>query len=231
LTIKAKDLVNYGIILLCRDDEYSRLAAEKIVSIWGANVDVFYQKGNERPENFRELIARKIAISFRSLIVLTQAELDAVALAVNFHPAPPEYPGVGGYNFAIYEQAREYGVTLHLMSAKVDSGSIISVKRFPIQPDVTVAELKDRANVEMLKMLDKFIKDLLLLGEDGLLKLISNQIEVWNENTISRKKLNDLCTVSLNLSAEEIKKRLRACHYPPKYGLDVVINGKTYNLL
>ena len=77
----------------------------------------------------------------------------------------------------------------------------------------------------------KFIKDLLLLGEEGLSQLISDQIEVWSDKAISRKKLNDLCTVSLDLGAEEIEKRLRACHYPPEHGLNVVINGNTYNLL
>ena len=54
--------------------------------------------------------------------------------AINFHPASPDYPGIGCRNFALYENAKEYGVTCHHMSATIDTGSIIEIKRFPIFP-------------------------------------------------------------------------------------------------
>ena len=52
--------------------------------------------------------------------------------AINFHPASPEYPGTGCNNFALYENAGEYGVTCHYMAPKADTGKIIKVKRFPV---------------------------------------------------------------------------------------------------
>src|SRR4051812_47273679 len=37
--------------------------------------------------------------------------------SVNFHPGPPEYPGIGCTNFAIYNDESVFGVTCHHMSA------------------------------------------------------------------------------------------------------------------
>ena len=64
--------------------------------------------------------------------------------AINFHPASPEYPGIGCNNFALYENASEYGVTCHHMAPKVDTGGIIAVSRFPILASDGVSELLQR---------------------------------------------------------------------------------------
>ena len=57
---------------------------------------------------------------------------------INFHPGPPEYPGTGCFNFAIYDSAENYGATAHIMDPLVDRGKIISVKRFPLDVHDTV---------------------------------------------------------------------------------------------
>ncbi|MFW8746219.1 formyltransferase family protein, partial [Mesorhizobium japonicum] len=63
---------------------------------------------------------------------------NASFAAINFHPGSPDYPGTGCTNFAVYEGAKEYGITCHHMKAGVDSGDIIAVKRFSINEDDTV---------------------------------------------------------------------------------------------
>ena len=55
--------------------------------------------------------------------------------AYNFHPGPPEYPGWQPLSFALYQQAKTFGVTLHHMESSVDSGAIVAVERFDIAPD------------------------------------------------------------------------------------------------
>jgi methionyl-tRNA formyltransferase len=51
-------------------------------------------------------------ISFLSRWVIPEDLLKrARRAAINFHPASPEYHGIGCNNFALYENAREYGVT------------------------------------------------------------------------------------------------------------------------
>lgn len=51
----------------------------------------------------------------------------------NYHPAPlPEYPGMSNYIDAINNRVCEYGVTLHLMDERVDSGKVIKRKDFKL---------------------------------------------------------------------------------------------------
>src|SRR5512141_50074 len=84
-------------------------------------------------------------ISYLSRWVVPEALLQrAHKAAINFHPASPEYPGIGCNNFALYEGAAQYGVTCHHMAAKVDTGSIIAVKRFPVLPEDDVESLLKR---------------------------------------------------------------------------------------
>jgi len=52
--------------------------------------------------------------------------------AINFHTGPPEYPGIGCVNFALYNEEPIYGITSHIMEDKVDTGRIIDVIRFKI---------------------------------------------------------------------------------------------------
>ena len=64
--------------------------------------------------------------------------------AINFHPASPDYPGIGCNNFALYDNAPHYGATCHHMSKTVDTGDIIATKKFPLLPTDTVETLLSR---------------------------------------------------------------------------------------
>src|SRR5512147_2087879 len=84
-------------------------------------------------------------ISYLSRWVVPEALLKrARKAAINLHPASPQYPGIGCNNFALYEDAKEYGVTCHHMAGKVDTGRIIKVRRFPVYPEDGVDELLTR---------------------------------------------------------------------------------------
>lgn len=51
----------------------------------------------------------------------------------NYHPAPlPEYPGLDNYAAPIKDKVKNFGVTLHKMSNKVDDGKIIKKKYFKL---------------------------------------------------------------------------------------------------
>src|SRR4030095_109021 len=80
-----------------------------------------------------------LIISYLSQWIIPQLLLEKAAVAaLNFHPGPPEYPGIGCTNFAIYDNVDEFGVTCHHMAARVDTGKIIAVKRFPVYESETV---------------------------------------------------------------------------------------------
>ena len=61
--------------------------------------------------------------------------------SINFHPAPPKYRGRGGINYALYNEEKKFGVTVHLMDQKIDNGKIIAVKYFKIPKNCTVEKL------------------------------------------------------------------------------------------
>jgi methionyl-tRNA formyltransferase len=70
--------------------------------------------------------------------------------AINFHPAPPEYPGVGSASMALYDRRTTHGVTAHLMDDRFDHGMILRVRRFPIDPSWGYQSLFNQALEECL---------------------------------------------------------------------------------
>ena len=77
--------------------------------------DVTFIKSWKRGQTLQEDIywwEGEYIVCFRSLFVLPKRLIDKASIAaINFHPAPPEYPGSGCINFALYDEVNEYGVT------------------------------------------------------------------------------------------------------------------------
>ncbi|MGB0670410.1 MAG: formyltransferase family protein [Rhodospirillales bacterium] len=98
---------------------------------------------------FRRLVA------FCTNIIVPAAVLAALpGPSYNFHPGPPEYPGVHSVQFALAEGADKFGVTLHEMAPKVDEGTIIDVRRFDIQSDADGEELEIDTFLALLGQFD-----------------------------------------------------------------------------
>jgi len=143
--------------------------------------------------------------------------------ALNFHPAPPEYPGFGPVNWALYTGAREYGVTCHHMAARVDSGDIVDTMAVAIRPDDTVASLLDRAHVHQLGMF-YYIMRLITIGRD-----LPRSDKKWNSNKRTRRDLDKLATLTPGMPEQEMQRRIRATSYgswQPK----IKICGREYRL-
>jgi methionyl-tRNA formyltransferase len=127
--------------------------------------------------------------------------------AINFHPASPSFPGIGCSNFALYENASEYGVTCHYMAAKVDTGRIIAVKRFPIFDTDNVSTLLIRTYDYQLTLFYE-IMGKIIRGE----RLpISN--DKWERKPYTRNEFNDLCKITPEMDSNEISKRIRATDF------------------
>lgn len=135
--------------------------------------------------------------------------LQARKAAINFHPASPDYPGIGCNNFALYEGADEYGVTCHHMAARVDTGGIIAVSRFPIYPEDNVASILERTyEVQFELFLD--IARLITAGKD-----LPVSEENWTRPPFSRKEFNKLFIITPEMDQAEIARRVRAVSYGP----------------
>jgi methionyl-tRNA formyltransferase len=92
------------------------------------------------PKGGRRLIA------FSTSVIVPKAILNGLSLeSYNFHSGPPTYPGSHPASFAIYEGAKYFGVTAHLMEEKVDCGSIVAVEWLEIQKNARFMELEIKA--------------------------------------------------------------------------------------
>ena len=196
--------------------------------------DVTFVKSRQRVEKLPEDInwwEGEYIVCFRSLFVLPKLLIDRASIAaINFHPAPPEYPGSGCINFALYDEVNEYGVTAHVMNEIVDNGKILEVRRFPVMPFDNLPTVLSRSHSELLNLCSDFISGLYSDGEDYLKrKLAASETEVWKGKARRLKELDALQKIDTDVSDEELKRVIRATYidgYPPK----IELHGYTFRL-
>lgn len=163
--------------------------------------------GDPFPEESLKWVGDYI-ISYLSRWVIPEKLLKKARLAAfNFHPGSPDYPGIGCLNFALYEEALEYGVTCHHMKPEVDTGSLIAVKRFPVFSTDSVATLLTRTHDIQLVLFYE-VMSWLLLGKE--LPLAN---EKWTRRPFTRKEFNQLMKIEPNLPPDEIARRVRATSF------------------
>jgi len=214
-----------SILLVTRTNEWCLAATEFLRTRIDGEVTVVT---GERDDTLPEEVIRwsgDYLISFLSLWVLPEAVLRrATKGAVNFHPGPPEYPGIGCYNFALYDEASSYGVTCHYMEPRVDSGKIIRVSRFPLCPADDVAQVKARSMTHLLALFHE-ITDLIAAGKE-----LPATAEQWTRKPYTRRELNALCEITPDMDAQEIRRRVRATYFPGYPGPYTELGGFRFAL-
>lgn len=196
--------------------------------------DVTFIKSRNRGEKLPEDIywwEGEYILCFRSLFVLPKRLIDKASIAaINFHPAPPEYPGSGCINFALYDEVSEYGVTAHVMNELVDNGEILEVRRFPVTPHDDLPTVLSRAHSELFNLCSDFISGIYSYSESFLReKIKSSENEVWKGNARLLKELDALQKIDITVSEKELKRIIRATYiegYPPR----IELHGFTFRL-
>lgn len=79
--------------------------------------------------------------------IIRPAFIDRCERIINLHNAPlPRYRGVSPINWALKNEEREHGVTIHELAPGIDDGDIISQVRYSIYPEIDeVADVYARA--------------------------------------------------------------------------------------
>jgi methionyl-tRNA formyltransferase len=150
-----------------------------------------------------------IIVSYLSPWILSESVLkNAKQARINFHPGPPDYPGIGCTNFALYHGEQTYGVTCHHMEKSVDTGDIIAVRRFPVLSDETVFSLTQRCYAEILVLFYE------IMGKISQGPGLPTARESWTRQPFRRSQLDALCRLTHDMSKEEIQRRTRAVTYP-----------------
>lgn len=83
-------------------------------------------------------------ISYWNFLFLREKDFQKAKLgAINFHPCPPEHPGLACFVYPLLfpEKRKHHGVTVHEVNAKLDDGKIYRTVRFPLGDERTGPEL------------------------------------------------------------------------------------------
>ena len=127
----------------------SKPYVKEIVEIAKANFkSVEFLNVEKKNFNFKGLYNKKFdyILSYINDKVVPKKILDNTKIFnINFHPGSLSYPGFGCFNFALYENAKFYGCTVHIMNEKVDTGKIIKVSKFKINKNESVLSLSMRS--------------------------------------------------------------------------------------
>jgi methionyl-tRNA formyltransferase len=142
---------------------------------------------------------------------------------LNFHPAPlPDLRGIGGYNVAILEGMREWGVSCHFVDAELDTGDLVEVDRFEIDPDRETALSLDLISQRQLVGLFQRAIGRVLGGEE------LPRTPQGPGRYVSREDFEELRRVR---PGDDLERKLRAFWYPPYPGAVVEVNGRELTLV
>lgn len=191
-----------------KDDANSEQAAKYLKQIFPKSEIVFGIRGQKLPENILNWKGDFI-FSYLSPWVIPSSLLERANLgAINWHPGPPDYPGIGCTNFAIYNSSKQFGITCHYMAAKVDTGKIIEVRRFSVLDNDSVYSITQKCYALILNSFYSILEKI----ANGV-SLTVDSSENWTRPPYTRKELDELCVITPEMKLEEIKKRIKATTY------------------
>jgi len=149
----------------------------------------------------------------------------ASQIAVNLHMAPlPEYRGSNQFSFALIDQKKEFGTTIHAMDAGVDNGDILFQKRFPIPDNCWVGDLYDLTYHASVKLFEQTISHIVngnynRLPQEALIAKYGSQFHY-------RREIDDIKVIELYWDKEKIERHIRATAMPGFESPYCIIDGK-----
>lgn len=165
-------------------------------------------------------------IAFCTEVIVPSSVLECCdAGAYNFHPGPPEYPGIFPSCFAIYDGATSFGTTAHCMTAVVDGGGIVAVTRFDMPAGVDRLQLDSLSFEAVMTQFKGMVPRLIDLSTE-----LTPQGEEWSGPARTRKHFEQLCHLPDGVSEEEFERRYRAVGEGPNHALTLEIYGHRFRL-
>lgn len=177
----------------------------------------------EFPGAAEQLIARgdvDLLLNYLAPMIVPGHVLRAVRReSINFHPAPPAWPGIGSASYALYHGDELFGATAHRMTTKIDAGEIVRVIRFPVHPDDSCDTLFERALTATLTLFFDVCDELVRTGT------VRTTGDTWGRDAITRAEFDRWMTLSPDDSADEIARKVRALRHPRFPGPFFEIDG------
>jgi methionyl-tRNA formyltransferase len=142
---------------------------------------------------------------------------------LNFHPAPlPDMRGLGGYNVAILEGRGDWGVSCHFVEETFDTGDLVAVDRFPLDPDAATALSLDIDSQERLLALFERVMTAVIAGRE------LPRTPQGEGRYVTREELDELRRVR---PGDDLDRKLRAFWYPPWPGAVIEVDGRVLILV
>jgi methionyl-tRNA formyltransferase len=145
-----------------------------------------------------------------------RVKTDVIAMArrgaLNFHAGPlPGFAGWAFYNIAILQSVTEYGCTCHYMDDGFDTGPLLKVNRFRIDPtQETAVSLEQKSQEEMIRLFIDFCS--IAETQDTL------PLETQDKNAMRYLKAEEfeaLKEIPRDADEDTIDRYARAFWYPP----------------
>lgn len=181
-----------------------------------------YEPKTLRDEAFSELLHNIdpdiiVVVAFGKILPLSVLEYPKHG-CVNLHVSLlPKYRGAAPMQRAIMAGDRETGVTVMYMNEGLDTGDIISVERFPIEPTDNFENIHDKSAVIGGTLLSKTLFDI----EAGRAKRIPQDEALA---TYAAKIEREDCKIDFTKSAKELDATIRGV--TPIPGAFAYLNGK-----
>ena len=195
------------ILLLIKKNKLYSNQICKIVKKSALNVKIVSVDNKKKISKFLNYNNYDYLISYLCPFKIQKKILDKINIAsINFHPGPPKYPGIGCFNYAIFNKDKIFGVTCHYMNEKIDNGKIIKTRTFKLSKNETIRSISNKS-YKSLYLLFKYIFNKIKknknLDEKNNLK--------WSKKTYSKKKFN--LFLNYKIKDKKLERYLRATTY------------------
>ena len=163
---------------------------------------------------YNKIFRKKIIEKFRNGII-------------NMHGGPlPDYKGSANHIFAILNEEKEFGATLHFINEEVDEGEIIDKELFPIEDHYTGYDLLEKSKKTGIEMFEKLIKRIAVGQNIKGFEQGPGRLKTYKEADIRSFQEVDLA----NIGNKELVKRLRAFYHPARDSVYTFIGGEKVEL-
>jgi methionyl-tRNA formyltransferase len=212
-----------SVILLTDFDGANLGRLRKVFEVIGSNVIVVRDLEGLRGQ---AVANETTLVSFGTGVVVPKALIDSLGQrAYNVHAASPEFPGRDPHHFAIYQGAKRYGATLHVMTDQVDAGPIIAIEMSDVPLDCRPSQLLHLANEAGFRLIETYagaiISGHILPVLDGI---------AWGPITRRRKDFFEHCRISPEITSTEFLRRYNAFDGETHDNLWVEIQGWTFRI-
>lgn len=128
-----------------------------------------------------------ISVMYDSLVSEQYIEREG-RRCYNFHPGIlPQYRGSGAFSWALINNDKTCGVTLHKLEVDIDSGPIIAIKEYAIEPWDTAKTLFDKGMLAIYDLFKRFLPSI-IAGDHILVPQQTDKVRIYYRKDLIKEK-------------------------------------------